>query len=86
MAEKEVKKQGRGAIDYRVETNTNIIAAKWYDNKVVTLISLFVGIDPIAEISRYHCSAQEKVAVNQSNIVKVYNTLMDGVGKLDMVC
>ena len=86
MTEKEVKKQGRGAIDYRVETNGNIIAVKWYDNKIVTLIFLFVGIDPIAEISRYHCSAQEKVAVNQSNIVKVYNTLMDGVGKLDMVC
>ena len=46
----------------------------------------FVGIDPIAEISRYHCSAQEKVAVNQSNIVKVYNTFMDGVDKLGMVC
>ena len=86
MAEKDLKKQGRRAIDYRVETNSNIIAVKWYDKKVVTLISLFVGIDPIAEISRYHCSAQEKVAVNQSNIVKVYNTFMDGVDKLGMVC
>ena len=86
MAEKDHKKQGRGTIDCSVETNSNIIAVKWYDNKVVTLISLFVGIDPTAEISRYHCSAQEKVAVNQSNIVKVYNTFMDGVDKLGMVC
>ena len=52
MAEKDLKKQGRGAIGYRVKTNSNITAVKWYNNKAVTLISSFVGIDPIAEISR----------------------------------
>ena len=52
MAEKNLKKQGRGAIDYRVETNSNLIVVKWYDNKAITLISSFVGIGPIAEISR----------------------------------
>ena len=84
MAEKDLKKQGLGAINYRDETNSNIIAVKWYDNKAV--ISSFVGIDPIAEISRYHCSLHEKFAFNQPNIVKVYNTFMGGVDKLGMVC
>ena len=86
MAEKDFKKQELGAINYRDETNSNIIAVKWYDNKAVTLISSFVGIDPIAEISRYDCSVHEKFAFNQPNIVKVYNTFMGGVDKLDMVC
>ena len=86
MAQRDLKKQGRGAIDYRVKTNSNIIAVKWYDNKTVKLISSFVGIDPIAEISRYDHSVHEKAAVNQSNIVKVYNTFMVGVYKLDKVC
>ena len=86
MAQRDLKKQGRGAIDYRVKTNSNIIAVKWYDNKTVKLISSFVGIDPIAEISRYDCSVHEKFAFNQPNIVKVYNKFMGGVDKLDMVC
>ena len=86
MAEKDFKKQELGAINYRDETNSNIIAVKWYENKAVTLISSFVGIDPIAEISRYDCSVHEKFAFNQPNIVKVYNTFMGGVDKLDMVC
>ena len=86
VAEKDLKIQGCGAIDYGVETNSNIIAAKCYENKAPTLISSFVGIDPITEISRYDCSAHEKVVADQPNIVKVYNTFMDGVDKLGMVC
>ena len=86
MAEKDLKKQGRGAIDFRVKTNSNIIAVKQYVNQAVTLISPFVGIDPIAETSRYDHSVHEKVAVNPSNIVKVYNTFTGGVYKIDMVC
>ena len=86
MAEKDFKKQELGAINYRDETNSNIIAVKWYDNKAVTLISSFSGIDSITEISKYDFSAHEKVAVNKSNILKVYNTFMGGVDKLDMVC
>ena len=88
MAEKDLKKQGLDyrAINYRDETNSNIISVKWYDNKAVTLISSFVGIDPIAEISRYDFSVHEKFAFNQPNVVKVYSTFMGGVDKLDMVC
>ena len=71
---------------YRVEISSNIIAVKWYDNKAVTLISSFSGIDSITEISKYDFSAHEKVAVNKSNILKVYNTFTGGVDKLDMVC
>ena len=57
MAEKDLKKQRYGAIDYRVETNSNFIAFKWYDNKAVTFISSLVEIDHIAEICRYDRSA-----------------------------
>ncbi|XP_049809306.1 piggyBac transposable element-derived protein 2-like [Schistocerca nitens] len=35
----ELKKQGRGSYGYRTETERNIIALKWYDNKSVVLAS-----------------------------------------------
>ncbi|XP_049782512.1 piggyBac transposable element-derived protein 2-like [Schistocerca cancellata] len=38
-ADSELKKQGRGSHDYRTETERNIIALKWYDNKSVVLAS-----------------------------------------------
>ncbi|XP_049794400.1 piggyBac transposable element-derived protein 2-like [Schistocerca nitens] len=42
-ADGELKKQGRGSYDYRTETERNIIALKWYDNKSVVLVSSYEG-------------------------------------------
>lgn len=84
--EKDLKKEGRGAIDYRVEVNRDIVAVRWFDNKAVTLVSSFVAVDPIEEISRYDRSARKKISVKQPGIVRVYNQFMGGVDKLDMVC
>uniref|UniRef100_A0A3B3YNV3 PiggyBac transposable element-derived protein domain-containing protein n=1 Tax=Poecilia mexicana TaxID=48701 RepID=A0A3B3YNV3_9TELE len=48
MDEKELKKKGRGSLDFRVNQENNIIV-RWYDNKAVNLLSSFVGVEPLCE-------------------------------------
>ena len=86
LCEKDLKKNGRGTIGYRVGQNRNIIAVRWLDNRAVTLVSSFVCIDPINEVRRYDRKTRTHVEVQQPNIVKVYNKFMGGVDKLNMLC
>lgn len=46
-SEKELKKEGRGSVDFKVETSCNIIALRWFDNKFVDVVSSYVGLNPI---------------------------------------
>ncbi|XP_049460947.1 piggyBac transposable element-derived protein 3-like [Epinephelus fuscoguttatus] len=49
--EKDLRKQGRGSMDYRVNQN-NVIVVRWCDNKPVNLVSSFVGITPQDHVKR----------------------------------
>lgn len=52
MEEKDLKKQGRGSMDHRVNQN-GIIIARWYDNKSIHLVSSYVGITPQDQVKRW---------------------------------
>ena len=52
-AEKDLKKKGRGAFDYRLDVDSNIIAVRWFDNKSVNLVSSFAGVEPTHSVTRY---------------------------------
>ena len=47
LCEKDMVKKGRGSYYYRTDTTSNSIAVCWFDNKAVTLVSSFAGIEPI---------------------------------------
>lgn len=51
MADKDLKKKGRGAYDYR--STNGIIAIKWFDNKCVTILSNACGVNPVASVQRW---------------------------------
>ena len=63
LAEKGLKKKGRGAFDYRLEVDSNIIAVRWFDNSSVNLVSSFAGVEPTESITRYNRSQHKKVQV-----------------------
>ncbi|XP_047144605.1 piggyBac transposable element-derived protein 3-like [Hydra vulgaris] len=86
LLEKDLKKQGRGAYDFRVEQESNVVAVRWYDNKPVNLVSSYVSIEPLHTVRRYDRSLKKKIDVKQPNIVHVYNHYMGGIDKLDMMC
>ncbi|XP_053400500.1 piggyBac transposable element-derived protein 2-like [Mercenaria mercenaria] len=85
-SEKELKQNGRGSVDSKVETSSNIIAVRWYDNKSVNLVSSYVGVEPVEEVRRWDKKHKTYVQVNRPAIVGVYNRNMGGVDLLDSLC
>lgn len=66
----------------RIE-NIEIANVTWRDNKVVNLISDYVGTDPMQSVHRFDKKAGKKIAIDCPNIVKEYNSCMGGVDLLD---
>ncbi|XP_065820319.1 piggyBac transposable element-derived protein 3-like [Labrus bergylta] len=84
MDEKELKKNGRGSMDFRVNQENNIVV-RWYDNKAVNLISSFVGIEPAGNVKRWDRKSKTHIMVPRPAIVETYNKFMGGVDLLDML-
>lgn len=45
VEEKDLKKKGRGSLDYVVEANSDVTVLRWFDNGLVQLFSNYVGND-----------------------------------------
>ncbi|XP_049939111.1 piggyBac transposable element-derived protein 2-like [Schistocerca serialis cubense] len=84
-ADSELKKQGRGAYDYRTETERNITALKWYDNKSVVLASLYKGVSPVEPVKRWSMGELKYIDVPGPDIVREHNPSMGGVDLHDML-
>lgn len=75
--EKVLQKKGRGAYDWRVEQQSNIVAVRWYDARAVTLLSTYVGPEPVDKVRRWDKSKKEFVEVQRPLIVSEYNLSMN---------
>ena len=80
---KDLKKQGRGAVDSIVDNNSGLVIVGWLQNRVVQLASNFIGIEPMNQIDRW-CNKALK-AVSCPKIVSSYNGNMGGVDLADML-
>lgn len=83
--EKQLKKEGRGAIDYRINKDENIIVCAWFDNKQVLTASNYIGVHPISDCKRYNRKEKKDIMVDRPAIVATYNQFMGGVDKADMM-
>ena len=81
--EKELKTEGRGAVDYQVEISSSIIALRWYNNKSVDVVSSYVGIEPAGEVRRWDKRSKQYISIPRPNIIATYNMFMGGVDTLD---
>ena len=86
LSEKGLKKLGRGEFGFRVDIALNVVAVRWYENKSINIVSLYVSIEPLHTVRRYDRSLKQKVNVKQPNIVYVFNQYMVDIDKLDMMC
>lgn len=75
----------RGDFDWAVDANLETIAVKWKDTAAVTLISSFVGTEPVGEIERWDATQRERVKIPCPQIVFEYNKYMGGVDLSDML-
>ncbi|KAK2719302.1 hypothetical protein QYM36_004949, partial [Artemia franciscana] len=85
MQEKELKRFGRGHVDWRVEKSTNVCLVCWYDNKAVTLVSNYVAVEDKDTCRRWDFSKKKYVEIERPAVIKGCNKYMGGVDLADML-
>lgn len=78
-SDKELKKEGRGTYDSKIDTNSGIVGCKWFDNKFVHLLSNYIGPESTDEVQRWSTTSKIRIPVQLPAIVKEYNSFMGGV-------
>ena len=79
----ELKKEGRGAVDYRVDLNTGLRIVKWLDSNDIHLVSTYDMVEPMTEVKRW--DKVKNVSVPWPAVVKPSNSSMGGVDLSDML-
>lgn len=61
----------------------DMTAVCWKDNKAVTLLSTYVGAEPVTKVDRFDKSKRAKIKIDCPHIIKEYNAHMGGVDLMD---
>ncbi|XP_068086621.1 piggyBac transposable element-derived protein 3-like [Anabrus simplex] len=87
QSESDMKKNPRGTCEECVAKvdSVDVSAVAWKDNKVVTLMSTFVGSEPTKKVKRFDRKERKTIQVDCPKIVIVYNLHMGGVDLLDSI-
>ena len=85
LAEKELKKKGRGSFDYVVEANSGVTVIRWFDNGLVQLLSNYIGNDLTAQARRWSKKEGRFINIDRPAMVTEYNSNMGGVDLCDML-
>ena len=80
---KQLKKEGRGAFDYK--SSEGVVMASWFDNRVVTVASNKCSVLPTNTVRRYSKKRKEHIDVQCPALIKAYNKSMGGVDHCDML-
>jgi len=84
-SEKDLKKIGRGSMaEYTTDVDgVTITFVQWYDNKVVNLLSTYVGTEPRIKVMRWFSAQKARKEIDCPQIISIYNQHMGGVDLLD---
>ena len=83
--EKELKKQGRGSYDWRVDASSNITVVRWFDNNCVQLASTYIDQSCGENAKRWSAKENRYIEIPCPKMVKEYNKFMGGVDLCDML-
>ena len=75
-------KEIRGTSDVSTDVSSNITAVRWKDNNVNGLFT-FTGKEQIQSVKRFCKKQDQRVDIEQPNIVNIYNKSMGGVDPMD---
>ena len=73
---KSVEENARGWYKYKFEEEHEVCITRWNDNKAVTVGSNFIGVEPVANVSRFSRSERKNVQVEQPKLITDYNKFM----------
>ena len=68
--ETDLKKEGRGSIDYKIETHSNTIAIAWYHDEPLHLLSNYSGIEPLDTCRRWEAKSGQYIDIPRPFAVK----------------
>jgi len=80
-----MKVNGRGTYEYKVDTTNNIFGCKWFDNKFVHMLSNYMGAEPTDIVQRWSVSSKKYVPVVRPACIKEYNNFMGAIDLHDML-
>jgi hypothetical protein len=83
-SEKELRKEGRGAMDHKV-SEEGIVVAKWFDNREVMVGSNHYSVKPTSQVKRWDKAKKVYVWLPIPAIIKAYNRGMGGVDRCDQL-
>ena len=85
LSDKEMKQRGHGTFTEHVAKvdGVDVSVVSWFDNKVVTLLSNFIGSEPSIEVKRFSRKDMCHINISCPGIVTIYNKHMGGVDLLD---
>ena len=85
ISDKDLKSNGRGSFDFRIDLNSPVRMIKWFDNKAVILGSTFSSVKSSSNKQRWDAKKKEHCSVTYPDMVKDYNESMGGVDLNDML-
>ena len=80
-----LKKKGRGEFDYKLNTDTGLLVAKWFDNMIVHVASNCAEINPVGPVKRWSKTAKLHQDISCPNMIMEYNKGMGGVDTANML-
>jgi hypothetical protein len=83
--EKELKKEGRGAMDHKLSEDGDILIVKWFDNKDVLVGSNSYSVNPTSLVKRWDKSKKEYMHISIPALIRAYNKGMGGVDRCDQL-
>ena len=73
LADKDLKRKGRGSHGYRTEANSGLTLTKWYDNKGVHFVSTYNDPTSVEKVKRWDRSNHTFINIDCPTFVKDYN-------------
>lgn len=83
--DKDLKSEGRGSYDWRVDCLSDIRLLKWYDNSIVHLASTFIGCNLGEKVRKWSAKDKKYISIESPEMVHEYNKFMGGVDPCDML-
>lgn len=77
-SEADMRKKGRGSFIERVTIldDVEVCLVAWYDNKLVTTISTYVGSQPASEVQRFCRKTKTYINIPRPQCIGVYKNYM----------
>ena len=85
-SDKQLMRKGRGYYEERTtheDSSSPITYVRWYDNKIVNIVSTFAASQPVRLITRFDSKRKEHIDIQCPNIIQLYNKHMGGVDLAD---